>query len=83
MFVAGWGDNVEMLATAGPLSCDRCNNNAEHALVDVRKKISVMFVPVAKLRKGKFLVCTICLERTSVSDADAAAIVQAAIQRDA
>ncbi len=76
MLVASWGDRAKILGSAGIQHCTHCNNDAEQFLIEVRKKIKLMFVPVGSFPKGKFVVCPICNARRPVDDAEAAEIVR-------
>jgi hypothetical protein len=82
MFVASWGDNVSVIGSAGTNACVNCKNTREHLLVDVRKKVSVMFLPVGSFAKGKYTVCPVCREMTKVNDGEAARLVLESLKSD-
>lgn len=79
MLVASWGDRATVLGSAGVQHCTHCNNDTELFLIEVRKKIKFMFVPVGSFPKGKYVVCPICNAKRAVNDAEAADIVRRSI----
>lgn len=82
MLVASWGDRAHLLGSGGTRTCKRCNNTNEHALIDVRTNIKLMFIPVGSLKKGKNVVCPVCTEMTPVGDSEAARLVRESMQRE-
>lgn len=60
MFFVGWGKNAKPVAYMGMAKCPHCRNYAHIQLCEVKKKISVMFVPVAKFDTHHYAVCSVC-----------------------
>lgn len=60
MLIAGWGKNAKNLGTVGLHRCERCHNPVLVDLYEVKKKVSLYFVPVAKWDSHFFLICTTC-----------------------
>jgi len=60
MFIVGWGKNAKAVAYLGIGKCPNCRNYTHMYLYEVKKKISLMFVPVAKFDTHHFIVCSTC-----------------------
>ena len=72
----GWGENREVLGeTAGEL-CARCNNAGPWVVYKSRKRLKVMFIPVAKWSEHFAARCAICPSEIEVSALDAHRLVR-------
>lgn len=70
MIIAGWGKDAKKIGTKGIELCPRCNNYNIFNLYEVKKKISLYFVPIAKWDAKFFFVCPTCEEAIELSEAD-------------
>lgn len=60
MFVAGYGRRAKALGHGPTLDCPNCHNRVETVIVETSRRVSLMFVPVAKWDSEFWLACPIC-----------------------
>ena len=60
MFVVGHGTKLRSLGEGPVMECPNCHNPIRAAVVEMSRRASVMFVPVAKWDAQYWMVCPIC-----------------------
>ena len=68
MVVVSWKLQFEPLSAAGSPRCVHCGNRAPHLLVQKKRGVKVMFVPVYKGSAGYATLCTICSHISPIDD---------------
>ncbi len=82
VLIMGWGENREVLGeTTGEL-CARCNNAGPWVIYKSRKRLKVMFIPVAKWSEYFAARCAICPNEIEVSALDAHRLVRGDLTLD-
>ena len=60
MIIAGWKKKAKQLAYLGVKKCPHCNNYCHFYVIEMADKPSLFFVPVAKLNKKHYAICSLC-----------------------
>ena len=67
----GWGDKHDVLGATTDRACERCRNSGPWIIYRSRKRLNVMFVPVARWGTQFAVRCTVCPNETKLSALEA------------
>ena len=76
MLIFGWGDQNDVVGVTDERHCPRCNNTEQWVVYKSKKRIKVMFIPVAKWAEHYAMKCPICPLGVEVSAIDAHRLVE-------
>lgn len=82
VLIMGWGENREVLGATTDELCARCNNTGPWVIYKSRKRLKVMFIPVAKWGEHFAAQCAICPNEVELSALDAYRLVRGDITLD-
>ncbi len=82
VLVMGWGEQRETLGVTTDWVCERCNNTGPWVIYKSRKRLKVMFIPVAKWGEHFAAQCAICPNEVELSALDAYRLVRGDITLD-
>jgi hypothetical protein len=71
VLIMGWGDRHDVLGTTADRACERCLNTGPWVIYRSRKRLNVMFIPVARWGTRFAVRCTVCPNETELSALDA------------
>ena len=82
VLILGWGENREVLGATTDEFCARCNNTGPWVIYKSRKRLKVMFIPVAKWGEHFAAQCAICPNEVELSALDAHRLVRGDLTLD-
>ena len=82
VLVMGWGEQRETLGVTTDRVCERCNNTGPWVIYKSKKRLKVMFVPIAKWGEHFAAQCAICPNEIELSALDAHRLVRGDLTLD-
>lgn len=82
VLVMGWGDKYDLLGTTPDRPCSRCNNTGPWAIYRSRKRLNVMFIPIARWGERFAAQCAICPNEIELSAVEAHRLARGDISLD-
>ena len=82
VLVMGWGEKREVLGATPDRTCERCHNTGPWVIYKSRKRLKVMFIPVAKWGEYFAAQCSICPNEVELSALDAHRLARGDITLD-
>ena len=73
LLLLGFGNkDTKVLGRGNPIVCPNCNNERRWQVVEVKKKISLYFIPVATYARDYYYLCPVCRLGEELQGIDAA-----------
>lgn len=83
MIIFGWGKDARHMGDGYVHTCQHCGNTNRFAVLEVKKKITLYFVPVIKWSHSYAYVCPVCSYGQELANQEQAQRLLAAAFRDA